>query len=407
MLPDVLYSYTKEMLFKKEGNISFGELKKIEYDELKYSEEDYDNIIVSISESLSSTLKNGGYIGSDSKLKYLKGQFKEIDFLFAEVTDDENEEFKRFIIIEDKLFKNPEGKRKVIGQVIDYASVIKSYDSTKFIKNGLSHLSEWIQNNSYLINYSCKNNDFLLLIVGDRIRQDLVERIEFLKGQLDIINSIEIVLIEIPIYSLNDQYLFIPHIVGELYSDVKKSITISLKIDNLQIGKTLNDNLMLDYDINTIDLGVETPKNKRVKISLAEILDNMDVEKKNVLEELVRFATDKTSINASIEKRDASNTFIIPNPFKTSQSISLFRIDRDGNIQIARINEGFRNTDIDNQIGIDFADKLSVLFNIPINPNERYGLLKAIPVPELKNKFDQFCSILTDTVYKIRNSANN
>src|SRR5438128_7871891 len=55
--------------------------------------------------------------------RYLGSQISGIDVLFAEV--DASGAFRRFVLVEDKLLRNPEAKRTVLAQILDYAHKVQ------------------------------------------------------------------------------------------------------------------------------------------------------------------------------------------------------------------------------------------------------------------------------------------
>ena len=94
----------------------------------KLGESGFDEIIVDNIDILEELLQEADLIAADSKLKVLAvspkpGQILSIDLLFAEVdgkADDDNGEFRRLVVVEDKLEKNAEQRRKVLAQIMEY-----------------------------------------------------------------------------------------------------------------------------------------------------------------------------------------------------------------------------------------------------------------------------------------------
>ena len=122
-------------------------------------------------------------------------------------------------LVECKLWKNPEARRKVIGQVIDYAKDLASWDYDIFEQNILScrkgtekSLIEIIHNYAPDIdeatfidnvNRNIKKGRFLLLIVGDGIRENTEEMVRFMNDYSKL--SFTISLVELPIYKIKNK----------------------------------------------------------------------------------------------------------------------------------------------------------------------------------------------------------
>ncbi len=100
-------------------------------------------------------------------------------------------------LVECKLWKNPEGRREVIGQILDYAKEISQW-SYEDLQNaiGRSHgihersLYKWVSSNAetldeqdFIDNVSrnLRRGRFLLLIIGDGIKENVAQIAEFLQ----------------------------------------------------------------------------------------------------------------------------------------------------------------------------------------------------------------------------------
>ena len=105
----------------------------------KYSrlqEANYDKLIIDFLDVVSSALVCGGVLQEGSKRLHLRAhgsgdqgtrQILRIDVLCAE-GDEKDGTFRRFVIFEDKLARNPESHRDVIGQILDYQLALGEMD---------------------------------------------------------------------------------------------------------------------------------------------------------------------------------------------------------------------------------------------------------------------------------------
>lgn len=85
-------------------------------DNPRMNERDYDQLVIRHKDVIADTLRTAGLIQRDSDLRVLGPQVEGIDVLFAEVRQGGDEEFRRLVIVEDKLLKNPEARRQVLAQ---------------------------------------------------------------------------------------------------------------------------------------------------------------------------------------------------------------------------------------------------------------------------------------------------
>jgi hypothetical protein len=139
-------------------------------------------------------------------------------------------------IVETKLWRNPEARREVVGQIIDYAkdisqwnfndleNVVREYNKKYLNKNMgildsirlLEQVDE--QDESLLIDTvssNLRNGRFLLLIVGDGIRESVEEMAQYLQKTPQLYFTLA--LVELQLFNLepehNDSILVIPQVV--------------------------------------------------------------------------------------------------------------------------------------------------------------------------------------------------
>lgn len=131
----------------------------------------------------------------------------------------------RITVVETKLWRNPEAAREVVGQILDYATRLTSWSYSEFemeIRKGIQpismgsdrlyeyiakkHPSEILPESQFVdeVQRNLREGRFLLLVVGDGIR----ENIERMIGQLQRYPQMFFAfgLVEIQIYE--DPYLF-------------------------------------------------------------------------------------------------------------------------------------------------------------------------------------------------------
>ncbi|MBO4438502.1 MAG: hypothetical protein J5798_04055 [Spirochaetaceae bacterium] len=189
-------------------------------------------------------------------------------------------------LVECKLWKNPEARRKVIGQIIDYAKDLASWDYETFERNVLicrkgseKSLIEIIHNYSPDVDESTfidnvykniKKGRFLLLIVGDGIRENTEEMVRFMNDYSKL--SFTISLVELPIYKIeNTESLIVaPRILVKTVEIVRNVLSIEDKnngniTDKKEIVTTPSESVFYERLENNI--GKETVDNLKAFIS--------------------------------------------------------------------------------------------------------------------------------------------
>jgi hypothetical protein len=134
------------------------------------------------------------------------------------------------VLVECKLWRNPEGRREVVGQILDYAKELTRWSSSDLqreasrrlgrsgnalleLVRAAGHEVDEADFNDALTN-NLRRGRFLLLIVGDGIREGVEAIAEYLQVHAGL--HFTLGLVELPLYSLpNGQRIIIPRILAK------------------------------------------------------------------------------------------------------------------------------------------------------------------------------------------------
>jgi hypothetical protein len=152
----------------------------------------------------------------------------------------------RLAIVEAKLWRNPEARRKVVGQILDYAKELSRWRyedlqrqvalATKRKGNALFEIvsarSPGISEPQFVdeVSRSLRSGQFLMLIVGDGIR----EGVDAIAGFLEEYATLQFTfgLVELPVYKLSDgRRLVQPRVLAK--TAIIKRIVVADKGDGL------------------------------------------------------------------------------------------------------------------------------------------------------------------------------
>ena len=119
-------------------------------------------------------MRSGRVIAPDSKLKLLGRQVDNIDVLLAEVKDDaagRGSILCRLVLLEDKLLRNPEARRVVLAQILQYAQTVQEGWSINpgVLAAKLPPHRAWVEANFEMLQYTLRREDILLIIAGDGV----------------------------------------------------------------------------------------------------------------------------------------------------------------------------------------------------------------------------------------------
>lgn len=141
------------------------------------------------------------------------------------------------IIVETKLYRNPESHRTVVAQAIDYAKALSQVELGK-LKTALSsskftnqdHYKELFEDSGFesALDKNLKTGNFAVLIVGDKIHANVLNMVEAIQSAPHL--AFTIYLAEIQPYSLDDDNILIQPTIVAKTDEVERSV-IKLEID--------------------------------------------------------------------------------------------------------------------------------------------------------------------------------
>ncbi|WP_246217835.1 hypothetical protein [Jiella pacifica] len=153
------------------------------------------------------------------------------------------------VIVECKLWRNPEGRREVVGQILDYAKELSRWSSSDMQREVNKRLG--LQGNSLFalvqkvsqdvdevtfndsLTRNLRNGRFLLLIVGDGIREGVEAITEYIQRYAGLHFSLG--LVELPIYRMPDgARLVVPRLLA-------RTVNLTREVVSLPDGYKLNE----------------------------------------------------------------------------------------------------------------------------------------------------------------------
>ncbi len=168
------------------------------------------------------------------------------------------------VLVECKLWRNPEGRREVVGQILDYAKELSRWSSSDLQREVSIRLNNREGNPLLdLVKASCPEVDeiefndaltlnlrrgrFLLLIVGDGIRAGVEAIAEYLQAHAGLHFSLG--LVEMPVYILPDGCrLVVPRVLA-------KTTTIARNVVSVPDGYIVEDEeeSVASFEINPLN----------------------------------------------------------------------------------------------------------------------------------------------------------
>ena len=235
-------------------------------------------------------------------------------------------------IVECKLFRNPESRRAVVAQILDYAKEFTRWNYQKFESAALSARKdksnslyrianpkgeEEIDEAEFVdtINRDLKRGRFLLLILGDGIRSDVENMAEFLQTHASL--NFAFSLIELAVYKLPDGYphefLVTPRILVKT-AEIGRAV-IRLEAPNLVIEEPTKPT-------STSETGYVRPSN----LTEQEYFTKIDTLRPGLSDKLRPVLQELTDMGIQIETK-SSNLTMIYYGNSTRANLGMFNLD--------------------------------------------------------------------------------
>ena len=187
-------------------------------------------------------------------------------------------------IVECKLWKNPQARREVVAQIIDYAQALSEMDYETFEKQVLlvragkeKSLFEIVKTEENTVDEkdfvdtvsrNLKAGRFLLLIVGDGIQENAESLINFLNEYSKL--SFTLSMIEINLYSTTNGILAIPHVL--LKTTEIKRVVYQIQDDNPNISEYEKPATATETEFfNRLEKNIGKEKSDRVRNMIVEL----------------------------------------------------------------------------------------------------------------------------------------
>jgi len=309
-----------------------------------------------------------------------------------------------FITIgECKLWRNPEARRKVIGQILDYAKDLAKWDYTKFEteclkarkksdKSLFEIIQEYypeIEESNFIDNVqtNLKKGRFLLAIIGDGIRENVEELANYLHRNENL--NFTLGLIELPVYrnTASDELIITPRILAK----TKEIERVIYKISDKEIGET-----------DTAHQGKIVSKTISEKVFFERLQHDIGKDKSDELETFIENLSSELNILSKLGRGKKLSL----NLKSSNDTYNFASIQENGEVWFYGIVTKTEEIG-DKQIGIDYLKKIAeTIKGKVVSKHEKWGWAikrngKYINVIEYLKIKEEWKKIISETMDKI------
>ena len=319
----------------------------------------------------------------------------------------------RIVVVETKLWRNPEATRQVVAQILDYAQVLSkmTYEELESqIKDAIPteldgrSLFEFVRDSfddasldeaTFIdeVTTTLRCGQFMLLIVGDGIREGIENMIDLIHRQPQMLFTFG--LIEIQLFKADslDGILAVPQVIA--HSNEIERITVSIEGGSVESAR-------VTVDVASEEKAGKSSRQKRkpTETELFEALgDDKIRESCKGLIKLGRGLGAEPSFGARYV------TLRLPDPGGSKKMLSIFGLDTSGEFYTWGLDGQLRRAGLDPAIAMAYAERLAALVPDISMQTEYATLSRYLSAAEVEENFDSICNITTDTVNQIKDAA--
>lgn len=315
-------------------------------------------------------------------------------------------------IVETKLWRNPEAKREVVGQIIDYAKDLTNWTFDKLnseIKNKnlqnkgiIEAIREFEELEEELeaklidnIERNLKRGRFLLLIVGDGIRESVEDMVDYLSNSAQMLFTLGLVELQVYKTNANENYIVVPNLITRT-----KEITRAV----IRIENTSTNSVSVQTDFET---NKKLPISKRITLSQEDFFEQLLENTDNETVQIAKSILDKFGNEGYlVDWGQATFSLKIPDPNGSGSKITIFQVSKKGDCYIGYSAQQLENLGLDKTLAYDFCKRTLPLFNnLEVNRKFPESWNRWIGLKEFEPKLDEFILKCNEFVERIKEQS--
>jgi len=321
-------------------------------------------------------------------------------------------------IVETKLWRNPEARRQVVGQIVDYAKDISHWSFEKLdmqvrnynrrhqsLENGILETIRFTKDSQMIgeaklvdtISRNLERGRLLLLIVGDGIRESVEAMVEFLTRTPQL--QFTLALVELQVYEIKTgeakDLLVIPQVVTRT-REITRAV---VHIEGVDI-----QSVRVDVDTSTAG---DVAGSRRRTISEQDYFNalgqSLSPDQVEFAQQIIR---DMEDLGCLIQWRQASYVVRLADPSGSGQKLTLFVVTKDGQVYVGWLPGQLKNIGLPQEIGYEFVEESSKPFKgCRVHPTNRESWAKSISLGQLHERYEDFVLLVERTIVRIRSAS--
>jgi hypothetical protein len=317
-------------------------------------------------------------------------------------------------VVETKLWRNPEARRQVVAQIIDYAKDVSRWDFDDLdarvrtysrrqggTEEGLIDIlgqQDLIEKEDEAqiidtIGENMRKGRMLLVIAGDGITESVESMAGFLSQTPQLLFTLA--LIEFQLYEMpTSGTLILPQVVART-REVTRAI---VRVEGVGASATV------ELPEGTGEGPTDPPAAK-----LDEEAFRDGLRRNKVDNDLVDFALemmrDLENHGCVIEWKTASYVVRAPDPTEEGRKLTLLVVDVTGHAYTGWLSRQLENIGLPKQIALDYAKESADIFGVPVHHKHVDSWGKLPNLRQVREKYEDLRGLIEETVDAIRSAA--
>lgn len=311
-------------------------------------------------------------------------------------------------LVETKMWDNPEARRKVIGQIVEYAkdlsrwgfddlnqAVQEADESGIGILDRVRREGHDIDPSSFIdtVTRKLRRGEFLLLVVGNGIRENLKSLTSYLQGAPDLHFSLRLVeLAQYRFESEQDWPLFVqPRVVARTSEVTRAVVDVRTSGDDVEV---------------TVDLPNEDEEESSGRRTLTEsaFYEQLTANTSTGIAEEVRTLVEEITDLGPIKKWGASSVSLrFPDPGGADKLWTVVVLQTDGQFTLGWLNRVTEDGGYDPKIWKSYLDGAASL----TGANIKEGGTDRAPIQNLLEHREEYIDLVREFVDRIRAAADS
>ncbi len=317
-------------------------------------------------------------------------------------------------VVETKLWRNPEARREVVGQILDYATELSTWGFEQLDAVARAYTRKFDGDERGVldviravepldpaedpglvdrISRNLRDGRFLLLLVGDGIREEVESLTQFLSRTPQL--HFTLGLVELRVYEVpgREEWLVLPLVVARTREVIRAVVRVEAQ-EIRDVRVELEENL-------------EEPGRRRT-LTEEDFFEQLQREQGEDIARIARKLLEDVQGLGCVIQWPSSSFSVRLLEERTGRLLTLFVVYTNGRMEMAWLHEQLKRAGLPSDLAHKHVQRIAQLFpDCAPRPDRPELLSRMLHLREIGERYDAFLDALRQTVYEIRQASEN